>query len=404
MKRIVFIYLILSTLLIGGCKSSDTFDDRLNDIVKPYHFGIARWELGTIPNELRQLIFDRPEKVNDEAGNVKEYFDMTKQIKSLRLKISTAYEDDDITKATSLEKELSELEERKADLNETVESIIERQIREIFNEQGIFNPVLNVSFNFPPINFSLEKPPYVMVISPRDKIESIREITLQPDLTPDEIEDIERRADELGVSSLVVTLGGLGATYPTFVTNESSLQFTISTAAEEWLHQYMVMKPLGFLYLLDITGISRNYDIATMNETLVGIVSKEIGAIVYEKYYSVYYTNNNQSQMDESDFDFNLEMRQIRIQVDDYLSQGKIEQAEEYMEERRLYLASNGYYIRKLNQAYFAFHGTYADKPTSVNPIGLELRELRSQSTSLKDFLDTVAGMTSRQDLTESIN
>ncbi len=394
---------MLSILLISGCKSSDTFDDRLNEIVKPYHFGIARWELGAIPNELRQLIFDRPEKVTDEVGIVKEYFDMTKQIKLLRSKISAAYEDNDITKATSLEKELDALEERKTDLNEIVESIIERQIRKTFNEQGIFNPVLNINFNFPPINFSLEKPPHVLVISPRAKIESMREITLKPDITVYEIEDIERRADELGVSSLVVTLGGLGATYPTFVTNESSLQFTINTAAEEWLHQYMVMKPLGFLYMLDVTGISRNYDIATINETLVGIVSKEIGAIVYEKYYSTDGPNNNQNQTDESNFDFNLEMRQIRIQVDDYLSQGKIEQAEEYMEEKRLYLISNGYYIRKLNQAYFAFHGTYADKPTSVSPIGLEMRELRSKSASLKNFLDTVSTMTSRQDLADSI-
>jgi len=96
-------------------------------------------------------------------------------------------------------------------------------------------------------------------------------------------------------------------------------------------------------------------------------------------------------------------MREIRRAVDSYLAQGEIELAEEFMEQKRLYLASNGYYIRKLNQAYFAFHGTYADKPTSISPIGLELKQLRSQSASLKVFLDTVAGMTSRQELRDSI-
>ena len=69
------------------------------------------------------------------------------------------------------------------------------------------------------------------------------------------------------------------------------------------------------------------------------------------------------------------------------------------MERKRQYLASKGYYIRKLNQAYFAFYGTYADSPTSISPIGVEMKELRHQSASLKDFLDTVAVMTSRQDL-----
>jgi len=63
-----------------------------------------------------------------------------------------------------------------------------------------------------------------------------------------------------------------------------------------------------------------------------------------------------------------------------------------------------GHYIRKLNQAYFAFYGTYADRPTSISPIGLELKELRSQSVSLKDFLNEVAAMTSRQDLRDSLN
>ncbi len=215
-----------------------------------------------------------------------------------------------------------------------------------------------------------------------------------------EIADIEARVDKLGVSSLVVKLGGL-STYPAFVTNEASLRFTIDTATHEWLHQYLVFKPLGFLYLLDLTSVSRNYEIATMNETLVSMVSKEIGSIVYEKYYPEYGNDGNQTA--ESEFDFNREMREIRKTVDKYLARGEIEQAEEFMKQKRQYLASMGRYIRKLNQAYFAFYGTYADRPTSISPIGLELKELRSQSASLKDFLNTVPIRTSRQDLRDSI-
>ena len=73
------------------------------------------------------------------------------------------------------------------------------------------------------------------------------------------------------------------------------------------------------------------------------------------------------------------------------------------MEQKRQYLASMGYYISKLNQAYFAYYGTYADRPTTISPIGLELKKLRSQSASLKDLLNKVAMMTSRQDLRDSI-
>jgi hypothetical protein len=288
-------------------------------------------------------------------------------------------------------------------LESRVERIIERQVRDILIQQGIYNPIIELEVSFPPLNFKLTKPPYLLVISPRERIESMREITLVPDLVLKEIEDIEARIDELDVSSLVAGLGGLGATYPTLVTNETSLRSTIEITTEEWLHQYLAFKPLGFLYLLDLTGLSRNYEIATMNETLAGMVSKEIGLIVYEKYYSEYENGANQNQAAESEFDFNREMREIRKAVDSYLVQGEIEQAEEFMEEKRQYLASMGYYIRKLNQAYFAFHGTYADTPAFISPIGLELKELRGRSTTLKDFLNTAAALSSRQALGESI-
>ena len=284
-----------------------------------------------------------------------------------------------------------------------MERIIEKQIRDTLTEQGIFNPIIESRFNFPPVNFKLEKLPYLLVISPRARIESIREIILKPDLTPEEIENIESRADELGISSLVVGLNGLGTTYPTLVNNEASLPSIIDTTAEEWLHQYLVFKPLGFLYLLDLTGLSRNYEIATMNETVAGIVSKEIGSIVYEEYYSKDENGANQKQVPEAESDFNREMREIRKTVDNYLTRGEIKQAEEFMEQKRKYLASTGYHIRKLNQAYFAFYGTYADSPTSVSPIGIELKKLRAQSSSLKDFLNTAALITSRQELRNSI-
>ncbi len=219
----------------------------------------------------------------------------------------------------------------------------------------------------------------------------------------EELEDIEAEVDNLGVSSLVAELGGFAGVYPSFVTDDASLRFVLDTAIEEWLHKYLAFTPLGFRYLLDLAGISRDYEIATMNETVASMVSKEIGSIVYGRYYPGDGDGDSKGQPADSEFDFNHEMREIRRAVDEYLSRGEIEQAEEFMEQKRQYLASMGYHIRKLNQAYFAFHGTYADSPTSISPIGVELKQLRSQSTTLKDFLDTVAVMTNRQDLKQSI-
>ena len=68
------------------------------------------------------------------------------------------------------------------------------------------------------------------------------------------------------------------------------------------------------------------------------------------------------------------------------------------MEVERLKLVEKGYNLRKLNQAYFAFHGSYALSPASIDPIGPQLRQLRAASPSLKAFLDRVGWLNSFQD------
>jgi len=405
-KLVVLASLLLVCLPSVSCASDTNFDKSLSSIVKPYCFSIVRWEFTTIPYEASQWIFGKHEKTDDEITMVTEYFSYGERIKNLESEIEAINADNREGNLTLLEAELSRLQEQKVALESTVERVIEKQIREMLVQQGISNPAdryIRWKVSFPPVNFKLQEPPYLLVISPRDKIESMREITLQPSLSLQEIMSIETKVDKLGVSSLVVELGGLGATYPSLVTNEASLRFTIDTAIEEWLHQYLVFKPLGFLYLLDLVGVSRNYEIATMNETLVSMVSKEIGSILCEKYYPEYEVSIAQNHTTESGFDFNREMREIRKTVDIYLARGEVEQAEEFMEQKGQYLASMGYYIRKLNQAYFAFHGAYADSPISISPIGLELKALRGQSASVRDFLSTVAAMTNRQALRDSI-
>jgi hypothetical protein len=399
--KLVFLTLLALCLITGSCATAPDFDTSLKSIVKPYQFSIARWELKTIPEEL----FSGKGGGGDvEAGVVVDYFSLVEQVKSLEAEIAAVNAGYNAGDLASLEAELDRLEQQKAALTGEVERITAGQIKEVLAEQGIYNPLDNCiksKTGFPPLIFELEPPPHLLVVSPRDRIESLREIHLQPELRVEAMESIEEQVDELGVSSLVVELGGIG-TYPSFVMDDASLQFTLETATHEWLHSYLAFKPLGFLYLLDLTGISPNYDIATMNETVVGIVSEEIGAIVYQRYYPDY-ANSPQPPAEEPEFDFNQEMREIRRAVDTYLAQGETTQAEAFMEQKRQYLASMGYYIRKLNQAYFAFHGTYADSPTSISPIGAELKQLREQSPSLKVFLDTAAAMTSRQDLSLSI-
>jgi len=399
--------LLFSLLGTVSCQPGRDFNAQLSSIVKPYRFSFAGWEFRALWHEARESIFSREKEIDDAAGKVSEYFSYVERIKSLKQEIEMVKRGDKEGDIASLEAELSRLEAQKLALESTVEGIISEQIKEILRQQGIYNPLekyLKLKFSFPPVDFKLDKPPHLLVVSPRDRIESMREITLRQEMSLKEMERIEAAVDELGVSSLVVGLGGFGGTYPAFVSNEASLRFAVDTAAEEWLHQYLAFKPLGFFYLLDLTGLRRDYEIATMNETVASMVSKEIGDLVVASYYPESKKEAGQSGEKTLGFDFNREMREIRKKVDELLARGEVEQAEEFMEKERQRLEAKGYYIRKLNQAYFAFYGTYADRPTSISPIGFELKQLRSQSASLKEFLEKVAAMTSREDLIRSLN
>ena len=275
----------------------------------------------------------------------------------------------------------------------TEQTKLRSQIRTVLVDNGISI--------YPPIVFSLGKPPHLLVVSPREKIAYLDRRVLRQDLSLSEMERLETQVDRLGLSSLVVELSGFGATYPTIVGDNLSLTDTINVILEEWLHQHLAFRPLGFLYLLDSVDIRQDPDVVTMAETLAGMVSQEIGAEVRARYYQDY--KQAKASPNAPGFDFEAEMRETRRKADAYLSQGRIEEAELYMEGRRKEFVAHGYYIRKLNQAYFAFHGIYAQDPASVSPIYEGLKQLRAESPSIKHFLYKVATMKSYAELTEAL-
>ena len=405
LQRALLAIMLLASFLGVNCAANYDLDSRLRKIAKPYTFSIVKWELNAFFDGARKTLTGLEKITGKDIQKVIQFNSNVERIRALKSEI-------ELTRAGSrqgglslLEEELEDFQLQNMEFEGVVEFTLERQIREVLFQEGIFNPVdkhLKIKIGFPPINFELEMPPHLLVISPRDRIDRIRGYVLRQVMTKEEMENIEALADELNVSSLVIELGGFAGTYPSFVTNEADLRFIIDTAAEEWLHHYLAFKPLGFQYSLHLIGILPDYEIATINETVAGIVSTEIGADVYKKYYEQD-EKKAKAEVAGTGFDFNREMRNIRRAVDNYLSRGEIDNAEEFMEQRRQFLADNGYYIRKLNQAYFAFHGVYADKPTSISPIGTELKALRSRSGSLKQFLKTAAAMTSRQDLIDSL-
>jgi flagellar biosynthesis chaperone FliJ len=376
-----------------------------DEIAGPYVFSITEWELGNFLDKWGYSFeqFFIPGKLSEQESvkRVEDYLSLAQNASSMEDTVNRYKAEGNTSEADlkSLETQLAQLKRQRNSLEDQVEAIIEGQISSILTDAGLAKSIKLVgraNLLFPPVDFEFEEEPNVLIISPRDKIELTKTILLRPDLSLEQIEGIENKVQGIDMSGLVERVGGV-ATYPSIIPQDVSLQYLLSTVAHEWLHQYFYFHPLGRNYWA-------NYDMTSINETAADIGGDEIGLLVYRRYYEQASDDAaSRGAASQPAFDFNKEMRQIRLTVDQYLAQGQVEEAKRYMEQMREYLAQNGYYIRKLNQAYFAFHGTYSDTPGSVSPIGGYLAELRQGSPSLGGFIKTVSGVSSYEELLRMI-
>ena len=144
----------------------------------------------------------------------------------------------------------------------------------------------------------------------------------------------------------------------------------------------------------------------TLNETAATLGGWEIGDRAYEAMTGIKFERKPPAPPAERDpdaFDFTSYMRETRLHTEELLADGHIAEAENYMEQRRRELLERGYRIRKINQAYFAFYGSYATSAASVSPIEGQLRGLRQRSATLGEFLNTVAQFSTYGEFLEHI-
>jgi hypothetical protein len=298
--------------------------------------------------------------------------------------------------------ELNQLYTRQRLLAPLAESVLQDQVSETLAS-------LDLAIGgqpLPPVLFHVSPLPYDLIVSPRDKIQQDAAISLIPDLSVDQQVTLENQVDNnLDVSSLVVPVGGIGS-YPTMVMRTTDLTWLADTIAHEWTHNWLALQPLGFNY-------DTSPELRTMNETTASISGDEISEMIIKRYYPELAVNDSHQVASltlspaNAVFDFNAEMHATRVEVDKLLAEGKITEAENYMKQRRLIFWQNGYAIRKLNQAYFAFYGAYAETPGGAageDPVGPAVRALRAQSAALTEFLKKIARMDSFQQLQAAVS
>lgn len=330
---------------------------------------------------------------------VLDYLALLGEVRSQEVEISAAFSDPsvvdpDIT-TRKIQEDVTQKRNLLADWQPVAEAILQEQVATILAEEGF--DLLNQTW--PPVQMHMTPLPLILIVSPRDEIRQIHNVPLQPGLTVADQEEIETAIlDSTDRSALVVPIGGLGI-YPAMLIETSNINFLVNTIAHEWAHHWLTFHPLGLSYAAAPA-------LRTMNETVASIVGDEIGERVIERYYPEFVPPEGPAERppapdEPAPFSFNSEMAQTRVRVDELLAEGKVAEAEAYMEQRRQFFWEHGYRIRKLNQAYFAFYGAYAETPgqSGGDPIGPTLVALRLRNDSLKDFLDQVAPITSVEGL-----
>jgi hypothetical protein len=257
-----------------------------------------------------------------------------------------------------------------------------------------------VSFVWPPVLTGLSVPPHILIISPRNRIEETGATLLRTDLSAADAARIEQQAEQRpNTSALVDQIGGLGA-YPPIVDERDTLRSLFQTAAHEWTHDYLAFHPLGVRY-------AASGDMTLINETVANLVGAELGGAAYASLglpAPPAATAPAANPGGAPPLDFNTTLHTLRLQVDDLLAAGKIDEAEQQMNATAALLRANGYNIRRINQAYFAFYGSYGDSPAASNPLGVAVQQLRRAEPNLADFLHAVQNVRQPGDVTRLLS
>ncbi len=364
-------------------------DDVAERAASQHGYDLAGWELKHFPEKWLYKIqhpFGGPSE-QDRNDAICAYFKTAAEV-------------------NSTQEPAPEAEKRLVELENDVEDTIEGRVTAVLEDQKLtLEPPLfsDLGLVFPPVDFEIDGTPRVLAISPRERIELRNSYLLEPNIPLPEIEQIEHDAesanvDGRGVSALVIRTGGFSS-YPSVVFEDAPYDSLMETVFHEWLHSYLIFFPLG-------EGYFGSSETRTLNESVANIGGKELARLYFERYGTLDQACGAQPAPSSATpaptppgFDFTSEMRALRRHVEAMLAQGEVEQAEALMAAKREEFQSKGIFIRRLNQAYFAFHGFYADSPGSIDPIGPKLQTLLERAGSPGEFVRRASALSTRGDL-----
>ena len=385
-RELILVFLAAVIFAMGN---SPGVHSVLDIATSPHKFRLVQWEFANLPDKWWDLLAGVLPWASRDNANPKElltgFATLANELRLAEAELrrlsaqETATMDSDRSdvqrRATKLQRELNSLSPR-------AQALLEAEINVVLEQQDLASRWGTV---FPPVDLVFTGAPLVLVVSPRDRIERQDSMLLDTGMNVTEMEELEdellRKQDS---AALVLRAGGI-ASYPSMVNASGGLYNVIVTAVHEWLHHYWFFHPLGWNYFSNAT-------MTTLNETAADLAGEELGAMVYENITGqpaprAAHPDHEGPHDHPEAFEFFDEMRETRLEVDRLLEQGRVLEAEAYMEGRRQIFVENGYHLRKLNQAYFAFHGAYGASPSSVSPVQRQVEQVRAHTASVGEFV-----------------
>lgn len=332
----------------------------------------------------------------EKGRRVARYFELNRLIQSAERTLADARTPEE--RRRSVAADVLAMREERERLENSVEDVLEGRVTAVLEELGLASHPLGPpgpELVWPPVDFEFDRPPGVLVVSPRERIEVLSQRLVSGDLTSEAMDALEESYRARDLSALVAGVRGIG-TYPALVQPEADYEATLQSIAHEWLHHYLFFAPLGRRYF-------QSGELVTLNETVANIAGREIGTLTACRYPLPAAATAPAPPAQTAQLDLTGALRQLRVEVETLLAAGRVDDAERLMEERRRELMEHGYYFRKINQAFFAFHGRYADTPASIDPIGPKLEALRAAYPDVGAFVRAVRNLTSAAGLDRAL-
>ncbi len=397
--------LLLSMITRSGVDPLDQ-KEQIRAYSRPYEFDYVSWTLSALIRKGSQasLGVDRVMPLSEGRQLVFDYLELKNRTNQLSSQLSSIIADPNQADREIREAEVREELDRETSRRESLAPFVEQILQSQLNQALVELDLTLGGQLIPPVLFRSEPNSYALILSPREEIRQEANIMLIRGISLDEIIDLETSIEEeLELSALVVGIGGVGL-YPSMVIESGNLDWLVHVISHEWTHNFLSMRPLGLHY-------AASPELTTINETIADLSADAIQQMTFALFYPELLPEEEPpapSQDPEPEvveeiqspgpppFDFRAEMHLTRLEVDRLLAEDRIDEAESYMEERRIFFWENGYQIRRLNQAYFAFHGSYAADPGGAASeegvdLGQELRDLRGRTPSYREFMRLVA-------------